>query len=66
MISAMLNFKITGAVSGMITVFYSILVVGNSLTCSVLCGLENRVDLGTADVLAIDVLLNCLTVLSSE
>lgn len=77
MISATWNFKITGGVFGrvfgfkiaIIIVYYygSIFFmqhVGNNFknfiwTCC-------RVDLGTSDYFAMDVLLNCLTVASSE
>lgn len=42
---------------------YDITSISNADTIN-LC--RNRVDLGTADFFSIDVLLNCLTVLSSE
>lgn len=77
MISATLNFKITGAVFGrvfgfdiaVIMVYYSGSIYSMQHVAS---NYENliwtccRVDLGTSDFFAVDVLLNCLTVVSSE
>lgn len=74
MISVMLSFKITGVVFGMssrtslffFSVSYSIFVLVLVRESDLIRFVSNRVDLGTSDYFAIDVLLNCLTVLSSE